>query len=111
MLLLVRLLLVLVLPLLVLPQCLACGWANRMHRHNNPRSTLRHTGLQAPYLPCNHSIVHRALVWYHYLCHYHSHSHCQCLRQLAQQCWPEGLHRGQLWIPPLPDHRLHQVPR
>jgi hypothetical protein len=28
-----------------------------MHRHNNPRSTPRHTDLQAPYLPCNHSIA------------------------------------------------------
>jgi hypothetical protein len=50
-------LLLLVLPLLLLPQCLACGWANRMHRHSNPRSTLRHTDLQASHLPCNHSIA------------------------------------------------------
>ena len=28
-----------------------------MHRHNNPRSTPRHTDLQAPSIPCNHSIA------------------------------------------------------
>jgi hypothetical protein len=42
---------------LALPQYLACGLASSMHRHSNPRSTLRHTDLQASYLACNHNIA------------------------------------------------------
>ena len=45
------------LPLLVLSERLVCGWANKMHRHSDPRSTLHRTDLQASYLPCIHSIA------------------------------------------------------